>query len=128
MAFATRKRIPVELLVGMPADMAFDRGCHGHPPIREWRVMGWAYPTHSRPCQSVQFRIGPLHCNRVRINEESVMKAAVVTSNGVQIQDAPVPKPTASQVLVRVRACGLNRADLAVAAGRAHGSVGGAGT
>ncbi len=56
------------------------------------------------------------------------MKAAVVTPNGVAIQEVGVPKPQPSQVLVRVRACGLNRADLAVAAGRAHGAVGGPGT
>ena len=56
------------------------------------------------------------------------MKAAVVTESGVQVQDVPEPRPTAEQVLVRVRASGLNRADLAVAAGHAHGSVGGAGT
>ena len=56
------------------------------------------------------------------------MKAAVVTPNGVEIQDVAAPKPQPSQVLVRVRACGLNRADLAVAAGKAHGAVGGAGT
>ncbi len=56
------------------------------------------------------------------------MKAAVVTSQGVQLQDMATPEPSASQVLVRVRAAGLNRADLGVAAGRAHGAVGGAGT
>jgi NADPH:quinone reductase len=56
------------------------------------------------------------------------MKAAVVTERGVQVQDVPEPRPTAEQVLVRVRASGLNRADLAVAAGHAHGSVGGVGT
>lgn len=56
------------------------------------------------------------------------MKAAVVTPNGVELSDVPAPRPQPSQVLVRVRACGLNRADLAVAAGRAHGSVGGPGT
>ena len=56
------------------------------------------------------------------------MKAAVVTPNGVEILEVAAPKPQASQVLVRVRACGLNRADLAVAAGRAHGAIGGAGT
>jgi NADPH:quinone reductase len=56
------------------------------------------------------------------------MKAAVVTSQGVQLQDMPTPEPSASQVLVRVCAAGLNRADLSVAAGRAHGAVGGAGT
>jgi NADPH:quinone reductase len=56
------------------------------------------------------------------------MKAAVVTENGVQVRDVPEPKPSPEQVLVRVRASGLNRADLAVAAGHAHGSIGGAGT
>jgi NADPH:quinone reductase len=56
------------------------------------------------------------------------MKAAVVTENGVQVRDVPEPKPSPQQVLVRVRASGLNRADLAVAAGHAHGSVGGVGT
>lgn len=56
------------------------------------------------------------------------MKAAVVTPAGVEIRDLPAPVPQADQVLVRVRACGLNRADLAVAAGHAHGAVGGPGT
>ncbi len=56
------------------------------------------------------------------------MKAAVVTPNGVTIQDVAAPMPQPAQVLVRVRACGLNRADLAVAAGKAHGAIGGAGT
>jgi NADPH2:quinone reductase len=56
------------------------------------------------------------------------MKAAVVTEAGVQVRDVPEPKPSPTQVLVRVRACGLNRADLAVAAGHSHGSIGGAGT
>ncbi len=56
------------------------------------------------------------------------MKAAVVTPQGVQLQDVPIPVPGASEVLVRVGAAGLNRADLAVAAGRAHGAVGGTGT
>ncbi len=56
------------------------------------------------------------------------MKAVVVTENGFEI--AEVAKPTAGpeQVLVKVRACGLNRADLGVLAGGAHGKVGGAGT
>jgi len=56
------------------------------------------------------------------------MKAAVVTETGVQIRDVAVPSPKPNEVLVRVRACGLNRADLGVASGRQHGSIGGAGT
>lgn len=57
-----------------------------------------------------------------------MMKAVTVTDDGVKILDAPTPKPNATQVLVRVRACGLNRADLMVASGMAHGAIGGAGT
>lgn len=56
------------------------------------------------------------------------MKAAIVTDAGVRVADVPTPRPGPDEVLVRVRAAGLNRADLGVAAGRAHGSIGGAGT
>ncbi|HYF06977.1 MAG TPA: zinc-binding dehydrogenase [Acetobacteraceae bacterium] len=56
------------------------------------------------------------------------MKAAVVTETGVRVMDVPVPKPGPDEVLVRVRAAGMNRADLGVAAGKAHGAMGGAGT
>ena len=56
------------------------------------------------------------------------MKAAIVTEGGVRIADVPTPKPGPDDVLVRVRAAGLNRADLGVAAGHAHGRMGGAGT
>jgi NADPH2:quinone reductase len=56
------------------------------------------------------------------------MKAAVVTATGVEVKDVPTPVPSDSQVLVRVRAIGMNRADLSVAAGHAHGAVGGPGT
>jgi NADPH2:quinone reductase len=56
------------------------------------------------------------------------MKAAVVTAGGVEIRDVEKPKPGPDQVLVRVRTAGLNRADLGVAAGHSHGSIGGAGT
>jgi NADPH2:quinone reductase len=56
------------------------------------------------------------------------MRAAVVTADGVKVQDAPRPTPGPEEVLVRVRAATLNRADLAVAAGHSHGAMGGAGT
>ena len=56
------------------------------------------------------------------------MQAAVVTANGLELRDVPMPKPGPQQVLVAVRASGLNRADLGVAAGHAHGRVGGVGT
>jgi len=56
------------------------------------------------------------------------MKAAVVTATGVAIEDQPRPTPSATQVQVKVRAIGMNRADLSVAAGHAHGAVGGVGT
>lgn len=55
------------------------------------------------------------------------MKAAVLAEQGLQIQDVPEPKPAANQVLVRVHASGLNRADLIMASGRKHGAHGGAG-
>ena len=55
------------------------------------------------------------------------MRAAVLGSNGVEIRDVPAPKPGPAQVLVRVRAAGLNRADLIMASGRPHGTAGGPG-
>ncbi len=56
------------------------------------------------------------------------MKAAIVTDQGVQVAEVPVPEPKPNEVLVRVRAAGLNRADLGVASGQAHGRIGGPGT
>jgi len=56
------------------------------------------------------------------------MKAAVVAEGGVQAREVPEPRPKPNEVLIRVRAAGLNRADLGVAAGRAHGRMGGPGT
>ncbi len=55
------------------------------------------------------------------------MKAAVVGTGGVSIQEVPVPQPGPEQVLVRLRAIGLNRADLGIASGHMHGALGGAG-
>ncbi|BDG72313.1 zinc-binding dehydrogenase [Roseomonas fluvialis] len=57
-----------------------------------------------------------------------MMRAAVVTADGVKVQEAPRPIPGPEEVLVRVRAATLNRADLGVAAGGSHGAMGGAGT
>jgi NADPH:quinone reductase len=56
------------------------------------------------------------------------MKAAVLTADSIEIRDVPRPVPTADQVLVRVRASGLNRADLIMYSGHKHGSAGGPGT
>jgi NADPH2:quinone reductase len=56
------------------------------------------------------------------------MKAAVVGSQGVEIRDVPRPEPKPNEILIKVRAAGLNRADLIVASGRAHGRAGGPGT
>jgi NADPH:quinone reductase len=55
------------------------------------------------------------------------MKAAVVGEKGVEIREVKRPEPKPNEVLVRVRAAGLNRADLAVAAGHRHGAAGGVG-
>lgn len=56
------------------------------------------------------------------------MKAFIYGANGAAVADAPQPSPKGTQVLVRVRACGLNRADLGMTKGHAHGSAGGVGT
>ena len=56
------------------------------------------------------------------------MRAIVAGNGGLEMRDVPVPVPQAEQVLVRVRAAGLNRAELAMAAGAQHGSQGGAGS
>src|SRR3954467_5477490 len=56
------------------------------------------------------------------------MKAYVYGTNGAAVTDVPQPAPKGTQVLVRVRACGLNRADLGMTKGHVHGSAGGAGT
>ena len=55
------------------------------------------------------------------------MKAAVVGEKGAEIRDLPKPEPKPNEVLIRVRASSLNRADLIVASGHQHGSVGGVG-
>src|SRR3954462_3794826 len=55
------------------------------------------------------------------------MKAYVYGANGAEITDVAKPAPKGTQVLVRVRANGLNRADLGMTKGHAHGSAGGVG-
>ena len=55
------------------------------------------------------------------------MKAAVVTEKGLAVKDVSVPKPGPRELLVKVHACSLNRADLGVVAGHMHGSQGGIG-
>jgi len=55
------------------------------------------------------------------------MKAAVLGDAGVEVRDLEKPEPKPNEVLIRVRASTLNRADLIVASGHRHGAVGGVG-
>lgn len=57
------------------------------------------------------------------------MKAAVKTDDWLEVRDDVArPRPKSNEVLVKVHAATLNRADLFLAEGRAHGAHGGAGT
>jgi len=56
------------------------------------------------------------------------MKAAVVTATGPALRDVPLPRPGPTELLVKVRASALNRADLGMAAGHQHGAAGGEGS
>jgi len=56
------------------------------------------------------------------------MKAYVYGASGAAITEVAKPSPKGTQVVVRVRACGLNRADLGMTRGHAHGAAGGVGT
>src|SRR5215510_12420702 len=58
---------------------------------------------------------------------ENEMKAAVATEKGLALHDIPQPRAKPNEVLVKVRAAALNRADLATARGIPHGSHGGIG-
>src|SRR3954470_14552651 len=52
------------------------------------------------------------------------MKAGVASPNGVVIQDVPAPKPKSTDILVKIKAIGLNRADLGSAKGdTSHGAA-----
>ena len=55
------------------------------------------------------------------------MRAAVITEQGLQIQNCPQPTPGPHQILVEVAYAALNRADLAMSAGHKHGAAGGSG-
>ncbi len=55
------------------------------------------------------------------------MKAAVLGDAGVEVREISKPEPKPNELLIRVRASSLNRADLIVASGHRHGSVGGVG-
>lgn len=56
------------------------------------------------------------------------MKAAIRGEQGLEWAERPRPEPGPDELLVRVRAAALNRADLGMLAGRQHGSAGGSGT
>ena len=56
------------------------------------------------------------------------MKAFVYGASGAAITDVAKPSPKGTQVLVKVHACGMNRADLGMIAGHVHGAAGGVGT
>jgi NADPH2:quinone reductase len=54
------------------------------------------------------------------------MKAGVASPNGVVIQDVPEPKPKPTDILVKIKAIALNRADLGSARGdTSHGGAAG---
>jgi NADPH2:quinone reductase len=55
------------------------------------------------------------------------MKAGVASENGLVMRDIPQPRPKPNEVLVKVKAAALNRADLAVARGQPHGPNSGIG-
>jgi NADPH2:quinone reductase len=55
------------------------------------------------------------------------MKAGVASENGLVMRDVPQPRPKPNEVLVKVKAAALNRADLAVARGQPHGPASGLG-
>ena len=55
------------------------------------------------------------------------MKAGVASEQGLALRDIAQPRAQPNEVLVKVRAAGLNRADLTTARGLPHGSHGGMG-
>ncbi|MEP4380442.1 MAG: zinc-binding dehydrogenase [Alphaproteobacteria bacterium] len=57
---------------------------------------------------------------------DNKMQAVVVCENGVETAEVDVPEINASQVLVKVVACSVNRSDLLTVQGQNYGHVGGA--
>jgi NADPH2:quinone reductase len=55
------------------------------------------------------------------------MKAGVASEKGVVVADIPQPRPKPGEVLVKVKAAALNRADLTTGRGLPHGPGGGIG-
>ena len=55
------------------------------------------------------------------------MKAGVASEKGVVVAEIPAPRPKANEVLVKVKAAALNRADLTTGRGLPHGPGGGIG-
>lgn len=55
------------------------------------------------------------------------MKAAITSEQGLVIREVPKPSPKANEVLVKVQAAALNRADVGQTRGQRHGSSGGIG-
>jgi NADPH:quinone reductase len=55
------------------------------------------------------------------------MKAAIASEQGLMIREVPKPSPKANEVLVKVQAAALNRADVGQTHGQRHGSSGGIG-
>ena len=56
------------------------------------------------------------------------MKAAIIGEHGVEVGDVAKPEPQPNEVLTKTVACGLNRADVLMAAGAFGGVSSGAGT
>jgi NADPH:quinone reductase len=56
------------------------------------------------------------------------MKAAVLGEQGVEIRDVARPMLKPNEILVKVKAASLNRADLLIASGQGHGFAAGPGT
>ncbi len=64
----------------------------------------------------------------VNSTPDTTMRAAIRGASGLAFVDLPRPTPGDDEVLVRVRAAALNRADLGLLAGHMHGTHGGTGT